>query len=104
MQNQVRKVAPAETLCTASANKTHVLVWCVRLSRRFKPVQNVPIVTAATTWQSNEIGHTYILVFYEALWMGDLMKDTLINLNQLRHFGTKAQDNPMSNFSLLIIT
>ena len=70
----------------------------------YTPVQNVPIVTAATAWQSHETGQTYILVFHEALWMGDSMQDTLINPNQLRHFGTNVQDNPVSNYPLSIIT
>ena len=70
----------------------------------YTPVQNVPIVTAATAWQSHETGQTYILVFHEALWMGDSMQDTLINPNQLRHYGTNVQDNPMPNYPLSIIT
>jgi hypothetical protein len=36
--------------------------------------------------------------------MGDTMDHTLINPNQLRHYGVKVQDNPMSNFPLSIIT
>ena len=63
----------------------------------YDPISNVPIVTAATAWQSSYTGQTYILVFNEALWMGDTMSNTLVNPNQLRHFGTTVQDNPMSN-------
>jgi len=68
----------------------------------YAPVYNVPIVTAATAWQSPLTGETYILVFNEALWMGDSMNCTLINPNQLRHFGTKVQDNPVSDLPLLL--
>jgi hypothetical protein len=63
----------------------------------------VPIVHAATAWQSAHSGQTYILVLHESLWMGDTMQHTLINPNQLRHFGTKVQDNPMSEHPLSII-
>ena len=63
----------------------------------YDSIQNVPIVHAATAWQSIETGQTYILVLNESIWMGDTMSHTLINPNQLRHFGTKVQDNPMSN-------
>ena len=35
--------------------------------------------------------------------MGDNMCHTLINPNQLRHYDTKAQDNPMPKYSLSII-
>ena len=70
----------------------------------YEAVQNVPIVNAATAWQSPISGQTYILVLNEALWMGDNMKSTLINPNQLRHHGTSVQDNPMSPEPLSIIT
>ena len=49
-------------------------------------------------------GQTYILIFHESLWMGDSLDHTLFNPNQLRHFGTKVQDNPMSEKPLSIIT
>ena len=35
--------------------------------------------------------------------MGDSMNCTLINPNQLRHFGTKVQDNPVSDLPLFIM-
>ena len=70
----------------------------------YDSIQNVPIVHAATAWQSKETGQTYILVLNESIWMGGTMSHTLINPNQLRHFGTKVQDNPMSDQPLSIIT
>ena len=70
----------------------------------YEAVKNVPIVHAATAWQSPVTGQTYILVFNEVLWMGDSMDNTLFNPNQLRHFGTKVQDNPMEDRPLSIIT
>ena len=70
----------------------------------YTPVTNVPIVNAATAWQSSHTGQTYILVFNESLWMGDSMDTTLVNPNQLRHYGTQVQDNPMSQLPLSIIT
>ena len=45
-----------------------------------------------------------MLVFNKALWMGGVMEDTLLNSNQLRHFGINVQDNPTSNRPLSIIT
>ena len=56
----------------------------------YEAVKNAPIVNAATAWQSHQTGQTYILVFNEALWMGDSMDNTLFNPNQLRHYGTKV--------------
>ena len=70
----------------------------------YTPVTNVPIVNAATAWQSSHTGQTYILVFQESLWMGDSMDTTLVNPNQLRHYDIQVQDNPMSQLPLSIIT
>ena len=70
----------------------------------YESINNVPIVHAATAWQSPETGQTYILVFNEALWMGKTMDHSLINPNQLRHYGTTVNDNPMSKQPLSIIT
>ena len=70
----------------------------------YEAVTNVPIVTAATAWQSTVTGQTYILVFHEALWMGDTLDHTLLNPNQLRHFGVRVQDDPTSPIPLSIIS
>ena len=69
----------------------------------YTPIHNVPIVHAATAWQSHQTGQTYILVVNEALWMGDTLKDTLLNPNQLRHYGTTVQNNPVSDSPLCMI-
>ena len=70
----------------------------------YESIKNVPIVNAATAWQSTLTGQIYILVINECIWMGDNMDHTLINPNQLRHFGTKVQDNPTLEEPLSIIT
>ena len=70
----------------------------------YESIKNIPIVTAATAWQSPSSGATYILILNESLWMGDSMKTTLINPNQLRHYGVQVQDNPMSHLPLSIVT
>ena len=70
----------------------------------YESVKGVPIVHAATAWQSPHTGQTYILVFNESLWMGDNMDHTLINPNQLRHYGIRVQDDPTSDLPLSIIT
>ena len=70
----------------------------------YESIKNVPIVTAATAWQPQRSGQVYILVFNEALWMGDMMESSLVNPNQLRHHGVRVQDNPMSEDPLSIIS
>ena len=70
----------------------------------YASIKNVPIVQAATAYQSPYTGQVYILILNEALWMGDSMKHTLINPNQLRHYGVKVQDNPCSIEPIHIMT
>jgi hypothetical protein len=70
----------------------------------YNSITNVPIVTGATAWTSQNTGVTYILVFHEALWMADIMDHTLVNPNQLRHYGVSVQDNPYSNLQMHIAT
>ena len=70
----------------------------------YKPIKGVPIVQAATVWQSALTGQGYILIFNEALWMGDSIENSLINPNQLRHYGIDVQDNPVSDLPLYIMT
>ena len=70
----------------------------------YKSISNMPIVSGATAYTCQETGDTYILVFHEALWMGNVMDHTLINPNQLRHFGIHVQDNPYGDTPMHIST
>ena len=65
-------------------------------SDTYKAITDVPVVTGATLWTSPHDGDEYILIFNEALWMGDTLQHTLVNPNQLRAYGTTVQDNPFS--------
>ena len=69
-------------------------------SDSFEPIRNVPIVTGATAVTSTTTGETLILIFNEAIWMGQHLDHSLINPNQLRHHGVTVQDNPYSGTSL----
>ena len=68
----------------------------------YEAIKGVPIATAVTAWTSTETGETYILVFHEELWIGDQMEHSLLNPNQLRHFGVTVQDNPFADAPLYI--
>ena len=59
-------------------------------------ITDVPVVTGATLWTSPHDGEEFILVFNEALWMGDTLQHTLVNPNHLRAYGTTMQDNPFA--------
>ena len=62
----------------------------------------MPVVRGATLWTDQNDNQGYILVFNEALWMGDSLPHSLINPNQLRAYGTLVQDNPFSRDPLVI--
>ena len=68
----------------------------------YAPMKDVPIITAATGYTSAS-GLNYILVFPEALYMPTLTH-SLFNPNQLRHFGTRVQDNPYDTQPMSIST
>ena len=65
----------------------------------YKPLENVPIVTAATAYD-HEDGQTYILVVNEALYYGTKMNHSLINPNQVRYHGLDFFDNPVRDKTL----
>ncbi len=70
----------------------------------YNAIKSVPIVQAATAYNNPETGVTSILVLNEAIWMGDQMRHTLVNPNQLRAFGVTVQDNPFVQAPLYMST
>ena len=73
-------------------------------SDTYDAIKGVPIVSGATAWTCQFTGETYILVFHEALWMGDVLDHSLINPNQMRHYGVTVQDNPYHEDQMHIAT
>jgi hypothetical protein len=59
-----------------------------------QPIENVPIVTAATAYDDVTTGDTTILVFNESLYYGERLDHSLINPNQIRSYGIPLWDNP----------
>ena len=49
-----------------------------------------------------ELAETFIIILHERLWMNSTMEHTLVNPNQLRHFGVTVKDNPYINSPLYI--
>ena len=49
-----------------------------------------------------ELAETLIIILHEGLWIITTMEQTLVNPNQLRHFGVTVQDNPYSSSPLYI--
>jgi len=60
----------------------------------YGPVTNVPITKVATAYDHPVSGETYILVFGQALYMGNSMDHTLICPNQARNNGVVVDDVP----------
>ena len=50
------------------------------------------IRSAATVWMNEQDGNKYLLVFHQSIFLGQDLKHTLVNPNQLRHHGILVQD------------
>ena len=80
-------------------------MWCITISWRLWVCQKRTNGThTETAWNPPETGQPYILVLNESLLMGGALDHTLVNPNQLCHYGTRFQDNLMPENSLSIIT
>jgi hypothetical protein len=56
-------------------------------------MRDVPIVNASTTF-TNDAGTTVILRFNQVLWYGTKLNMSLINPNQIQHYGLVVLDDP----------
>ena len=65
-------------------------------------LKSVPVVCGATAWTHPDTSEVFILVFHEGLDMRDIMSDSLLNPNQLHHFGTRVQDNAYDGVPLFM--
>jgi hypothetical protein len=63
-------------------------------SSQYDPIRNVPIAKVATAYDHPMTGETLILVFSQALYMGDSMEHTLVCPNQVRYNGVVIDDVP----------
>ncbi len=51
-------------------------------SNQYEPIPNVPVAKVATAYDDPITGETFILIFGQALYMGDSLEHTLICPNQ----------------------
>ena len=63
----------------------------------YESIKKVPIVQGATGYTSPVTGQRSILIFNEALWLGDQMQHTLVNPNQLLHYGLTVRADPYNS-------
>jgi hypothetical protein len=54
---------------------------------------NIPVVSAETAWTNKGTGETVTLYFHLVLWYGKQLKQSLLNPNQLRHYGRSVCDD-----------
>ena len=71
-------------------------------SLRYKAVDDVPVVTAATAIQMPETGETVIIVINQGLWFRDSLENLLLSPNQLQYAGTEVNDNPFDKKGIFI--
>jgi hypothetical protein len=84
-------VAGANTLLIAHDDRQ---VSVHPFSADYTPMSDVQIGTVATLWVHPESGNTYILIIHEALYVGEVLPDTLLTPNQLRANGLTVEDVP----------
>jgi hypothetical protein len=63
-------------------------------SENLPAVQEVPIATVLTIWESPMTGERWMLVIHEALYFGERLKESLLCPNQIRAAGNLVQDTP----------
>ena len=85
-------------LLSDTGRKCDVLTY----TNEYEAIKDAPIILAATAWTSLELAETLIIILREGLWMNTTMRHTLVNPNQLRHFGVTMQENPYSSYPLYI--
>jgi hypothetical protein len=76
-------------------------------SENLPAVQEVPIATVLTVWESPKTGKLWMLVIHKALYFGERLKESLLCPNQIRAVGNLVQDtpkqfNPQSEHSITI--
>ena len=69
----------------------------------YESIKKVPIVTGATGYTSPISGKRLILIFNEALGLGDQMQHILLNPNQLRSFAMLVKDDPFASDETICI-
>ena len=74
---------------------TGEMVTVYPFSEKLPAVQEVPIATCVTMWESPETGEPWMLVVHEALYFGNNLKESLLCPNQIRAAGNIVNDTPI---------
>ena len=63
----------------------------------YEPVKEIPVAQCYTVWTDDTTGMDYLLVADEMLWFGTTLQHSLLNPNQIGHFGVPVNDNPFED-------
>ena len=63
-------------------------------SNELSTLTNIPIVRAGSVYLDPATGAEYLLVIDQAMYFGSRMSHSLINPNQIRHYGHSLCDDP----------
>jgi len=74
---------------------TEQMVNVSAFSEQLETMENIPIITAATTIDDPATGEKMLIIIGQALYMGDKVQLTLLCPNQMRAFGVHVDDIPM---------
>jgi hypothetical protein len=89
----------ADTSCAGSnmavLELTGEKVTVYPFSENLPAVQEVPIATVMTMWESPTTGEPWMLIIHEALYFGDRLKESLLCPNQVRAAGHLVRDAPI---------
>jgi hypothetical protein len=64
-------------------------------SDNYAALQDVPIAFVCTVWENPKTGELWMLVFHEALYFGQQLKESLLCPNQMRAAGVTIEDAPI---------
>jgi hypothetical protein len=89
----------ADTCCAGSNKAVLELkeekVNVFPFSDDYAAVQDVPIASVAMGWKNRKNGELWRLVFHEALYFGNGLKESLLCPNQMQAAGIKIKDVPI---------
>ena len=90
----MKKRVPISQIMTKNVVTLTTMDDLVTAEETFKKnrIRHIPIVSGATAYDHHD-GHTYILVLHESLYYGTQLDHSLINPNQVRHYGIDLWDN-----------
>ena len=89
----------ADTSCASSnmavLELTGEKVTVYPFSENLPAVQEVPIASVMTIWESSVTGEPWMLIIHEALYFGEKLKESLLCPNQIRAAGNLVKDAPI---------